>query len=72
VLPWVQGLLVSGYCPYTLLYILRTSTFPMQLGICQNKTVNSYVGRLQSISEAMTFRPAVDFSCMNFYKVVQI
>jgi hypothetical protein len=35
----------------------------MHLGICQNKTVNSFVGRLQGvrtlkISEAMTFRPS--------------
>ena len=60
VLPWVQGLLVSGYCPYTLWYILRSSTCPMLLGISQN---NSFVGRLQGIwilkiSEAMTFRPS--------------
>jgi hypothetical protein len=68
--PWVQGVLVSGYCPYTLWYILRTSTCPTHLGITQNKTINSFVGRLQGIqtvkiSEAMTLRPAVDFSCMN-------
>ena len=66
VLPWVQGLLVSGYCPYTLWYILRTSTCPMNLGISQNKTVNSFVGRLQGIrtlkiSEAMTSLPQWTF-----------
>jgi hypothetical protein len=63
---------MSGYCPYTLWYILRTSTYPMHLEISQNKTVNSFIGRLQgirtlNISEAMTFPPAVDVSCMNFY-----
>ena len=42
----------------------------MRLGISQNKTINSFLDRLQGIrtlkiSEAMTFPPAVDFSCMN-------
>ena len=46
----------------------------MHLEISQNKTVNSFAGRLQGIqtlkiSEAITFRPAVDVSCMNFYSL---
>jgi hypothetical protein len=46
----------------------------MHLEISQNKTVNSFAGRLQwiqtlNISEAMTFRPAVHVSCMNFYSL---
>ena len=46
----------------------------MHLGISQNKIVTSFVGRLQGIrilkvSEAMTFRPLVDVSCMNLCSV---
>jgi hypothetical protein len=42
----------------------------MHLGISLNKTVNSFVGRLQGIrtlkiSEVLTFRLKVNFSCMN-------
>ena len=44
----------------------------MHLGISQNRTVNSFVGRLQGIrnlkiSQTTIFRPAVDFSCMSLF-----
>jgi hypothetical protein len=73
-LAWVQGFPLSGYCPYILGYILRTSAFFKHLGIGQNKTVNSFVGRFQEIrtlkiSEAPTFPPATGFSCPNLYSV---
>jgi hypothetical protein len=75
-----QRLFVSSWseeaccCSYTLWNILRISTCHTHLGISEHKSIHSFVGRLQGIrtlkiSEAMTFFPTVDISCMNFCSV---